>query len=369
MKRICAIFLFFMLCSLFAIGNETNATEISTIEEFEQTVESKLKAFDSQFTLTYVGDTDAFKARVGKIVSEFLTKNPVFNGYITKSGYSYVITNNVVEVTYTITYMGTKTQYDYVQTQVNALAKTIAAANKTQYAKVKAVNDYLAKQTEYKTVADRSHYSPYGVFKHKKAVCQGYTLAAHQLFEALGIEAQYVTGTAKGQSHAWNKVKIDGKWYNLDITWNDPVPNQPNQVLYNYFLLSDKALSATHKWDASKNAKATDTKYDFYKNTLYAVQLNQDVYYANKADNGRLYKYSIATAKNTKLSNARPMYIQAYKNTLYYSDYANSAYLTSANLQGKSAKVLVKSNVKNLAFKNNVLNYQINNTNKTLTMK
>ena len=354
---------------MMATPSDAHAEELTTIEQLQKTVESKVRAFEKKFTVTYTGDMNAFKANVGKIIPNFIEKNIEYSGYITKSAYSYLIKSDTAEVTYTVTFVGTKEQYDFVDTKVKAIAKNIAASHKTEYAKVKAVNDYLVLNTEYKVLSDRSHYSSYGVFKHQKAVCQGYAIAAHQLFKELNIQSQYVTGTAKGQAHAWNKVKIDGKWYNLDITWNDPVPNEPNQVRYNYFLLSDKAMSATHKWNAANFEKATSTTYDFFKNTLYATQINNDVYYANKADNGRLYKFSINTQKNAKLSNARPMYIQSYKNVLYFSDYANSGFLTSANLQGKAPKVLAKSNVKHLVFKNNILNYQINSSNKTFAVK
>lgn len=52
-------------------------------------------------------------------------------------------------------------------------------------------------------------------------VCEGYAKAFQLLMNACGIENIYVTGTSRNQGHAWNIVKLDGKYYNVDVTWND----------------------------------------------------------------------------------------------------------------------------------------------------
>ena len=53
------------------------------------------------------------------------------------------------------------------------------------------------------------------------------------------MEVRYVTGWA-GEAHAWNIVKVDGQWYHLDTTWNDPVfsasaGDMSDYVSYKYF--------------------------------------------------------------------------------------------------------------------------------------
>lgn len=72
------------------------------------------------------------------------------------------------------------------------------------------------------------------------------------LLEAAGVEARYISGEAGDELHAWNLVKLDGEWYHLDTTWNDPVPNQPGKVRYDYFLASDATLRADHSWEEEK---------------------------------------------------------------------------------------------------------------------
>ena len=50
------------------------------------------------------------------------------------------------------------------------------------------------------------------------------------------------------QNHIWNAVKIDGKWYHLDLTWDDPVTSDGSDVLeYNFFLITTKELENLEK--------------------------------------------------------------------------------------------------------------------------
>ena len=59
-----------------------------------------------------------------------------------------------------------------------------------------------------------------------------------------------VTGESmEGDSHAWNVVDVDGKWYNLDCTWDDPLMDPPNykNIRYNFFLVPDNWIhNVTH---------------------------------------------------------------------------------------------------------------------------
>ena len=47
-------------------------------------------------------------------------------------------------------------------------------------------------------------------------------MAFWQMADACGLEVVYVRGFAWGDEHAWNKIKLDGKWYNVDVTGEDP---------------------------------------------------------------------------------------------------------------------------------------------------
>ncbi len=57
------------------------------------------------------------------------------------------------------------------------------------------------------------------------AVCDGISLAYEYLLQQVGIEAAVIVGEAGNTAedagpHAWNIVKLDGEWYEVDLTWN-----------------------------------------------------------------------------------------------------------------------------------------------------
>lgn len=65
---------------------------------------------------------------------------------------------------------------------------------------------------------DRLVYTSYGAFVEGNSVCQGYALAFKTLMNRADIPCCYVNGTG----HAWNMVQLDGAWYYVDVTWDDP---------------------------------------------------------------------------------------------------------------------------------------------------
>lgn len=117
-----------------------------------------------------------------------------------------------------------------------------------EYDRVKAFHDYLVNNTVYGGSNDRK-YTAGGALVDGKAVCDGYAMAFDLLCYLSGIECIRVTGWAK-ESHAWNKVKVDGSWYNVDVTWDDPVSSRP-MLIYDYFLISDAAIARDHTQDAN----------------------------------------------------------------------------------------------------------------------
>lgn len=80
-------------------------------------------------------------------------------------------------------------------------------------------------------------HSVIGVFINGEAVCEGYAKAFSLLLNACGVENAYVSGTSKGEGHAWNMAQIDGNWYWYDLTWDDQ-PHIGDGIIYDYFCVS-----------------------------------------------------------------------------------------------------------------------------------
>lgn len=83
---------------------------------------------------------------------------------------------------------------------------------------------------------------------NRTGVCQAYAYGYMYIMEKLGIECYVTSSNAMG--HAWNIIEIDGSYYHVDVTWDDPVRDRFGQVGHSNFLLSDAAIKETehHDW-------------------------------------------------------------------------------------------------------------------------
>lgn len=152
------------------------------------------------------------------------------------------------------------------QAVVDAAIAFCVTDGMSDYEIAKALHDYLALNNEYDMRLYSGNvpaisYTAYGALVNRTSVCAGYALAYERLMDQVGIPCEYVTGMTTNGYHAWNIIQIDGEWYHVDVTWDDPTPDREGYVRYKYFLKSDKAMSRDHiSWEASH--ACTSTKYD-----------------------------------------------------------------------------------------------------------
>ncbi len=138
---------------------------------------------------------------------------------------------------------------------VRSIISSILYTDMSTIEKVKTVHDYLVKSTTYDTSyysKNDSHEHLSNILNEKRAVCQGYAVAFYVFMNELDIQCLLVSGYA-GEDHAWNAVKMDdGKWYFVDVTWDDPIINgsssYPNgdNLSYTYFLCTNSFISRSH---------------------------------------------------------------------------------------------------------------------------
>lgn len=101
------------------------------------------------------------------------------------------------------------------------------------------MHDALASAVTYDLTADMNQ-SAYSALVNGKSVCAGYARAYQYLLQQLGIPCYYCTGYSGGD-HAWNIVKLDDGYYNVDVTWDDA-----NTLRYDYFNKTDADFASTH---------------------------------------------------------------------------------------------------------------------------
>lgn len=126
----------------------------------------------------------------------------------------------------------------------------------TTYQNIKFVHDYLIDSIEYDQSISLSYiYNLYGALISKQCVCEGYAKAFKYLMDAMDIPCVIVSGIAtnsegKTENHAWNYVQLNGNWYAIDCTWDDPIligsGYLSNSSKYKYFLKGENDFNQTH---------------------------------------------------------------------------------------------------------------------------
>lgn len=158
-----------------------------------------------------------------------------------------------------------------IEAEVNKVLSEVTE-DMSEYEIVKYFYDYLASNVVYDEGEDNCR-DIYGVFVKKKAICGGYSKAFSYLCDKVGIETVTVTGEADGEAHMWNMVKIDGKWYNIDVTYGVTDSKTEKYVRYDYFCVTDAMLADSrtiYKQNYTYPA-ATSDEYNYYiKNGLVA---------------------------------------------------------------------------------------------------
>ncbi|MDU1325809.1 MAG: DUF4358 domain-containing protein [Clostridiales bacterium] len=135
-----------------------------------------------------------------------------------------------------------------------------------------AVHDWLVEWGSYdRTVYDNPNHSgrtgyrdPWGMLVGGYGNCLGYSSTFQLLMDLSGVECITVVGAAFGsrEDHAWNMVKLDGEWYCVDVTWDDPTGAARNGRHHRYFNVTSAYLRETdHQWDYRNVPEATAAAY------------------------------------------------------------------------------------------------------------
>jgi len=268
----------FIILLLFIITPiEASAKTYTTQEEVYSIIKKNLLAHKQEFTIEMnkatmkkIGtDSDLFALSTAKD-DKNTSKDSDYLKLSVKSwrtGWRWGSLGDTASLTFSAEYRTTVKQEKTLNTKIGSVLKALDFEAATDYKKVKAIHDYIIKRTSYDQTLKK--HTAYNALINKSSVCEGYALAAYRMFTDAGIECRIITGTAGGGSHAWNIVKVNDKWYNIDLTWDDPIMSSGEQALrYDYFLKNAKEFS-DHTRASEYNTKAFHKAYpiaqDSYK--------------------------------------------------------------------------------------------------------
>ena len=266
------------------------------------------------------------------------TYNFRFHVMDTKAGVTYLRTNTYIQVS--------SPNYPSVNSIVqNAVTRCNSETNGSDYSKALWLHDWLLEQLDYDNSLKWS--SAESALTRSSGTCQAYERAYAKLLSAAGIENAETRDTYDG--HTWNAMKLDGKWYQVDCTWDDSSENYYNfNRTHLYFALSDELMAIAHQ---GHNKIYTVEGYATPSNSLehnYFVQ-NGDAQQWVESYRNRIQEK--LNNKNTEFS------IQAdnstYPPSIYGIQNGIIAYVMNQNewfVNGKKVVLAAKTNDKQFDF-------------------
>ena len=220
----------------------TSAYGYETLDEYEKVLYNEIKRAVKEYKTTV--DASGYSEETwDKVFSIFYYQEP-----------DYFYLNPLLE-TGTLSYKTTdSTKIAQMQGEIDVATNMIVNEAKkcaNDLDRVKLIHDIIIKNNDFHKDGGGS-YAPsiYAGLVTRTPQCEGYAKTFTYLCRKCGLEAITITGNvSNGLSHAWNKVNVDGDWYCVDCTRDDPILDTPDPkyIRYNYFMVPDAwILDKTH---------------------------------------------------------------------------------------------------------------------------
>ena len=217
--------------------------------------------------------------------------------------------------------------------ETNAAIEALVAKTKgmNDFEKALYVHDYIILNCEYDLdllnliKADGTldgevyseRYTEYSVLVNGTGICGSYALAYRAVMNACGVECLYLS--SKAMNHAWNMIKLDGKWYHVDCCWDDPTPDRYGEARRTYFLRTDDEIMELNHYSWTPNEyKATSSKYSAmprYADTVQKYE-NGSWYFL---ESGSLYKADSCGNNRSLVSPMTATTFDVESGEIYYS--------------------------------------------------
>ncbi len=243
-----------------------NLTYDQKLERIYDLIVKALKNVEEQVILPVLGTGDDSRIVFG-IIEKIILDNPEIMFY---EGGRYRSDGQL-----TLKYSKSR---DFILSAVQTTIRTadeildeIIQPGMNDFEKELAIHDYIVNNCRYdienlkEGTSPPEDYTAYGVLVNGMAVCEGYAKAMKLMLDRVNIPSLVVAGYSKGERHAWNIVCLDGEYYHVDATWNDPVMAGGEQILSHvYFNLTDQDIQRDHSWDRAAYPQCYGTTYNYY---------------------------------------------------------------------------------------------------------
>lgn len=149
-------------------------------------------------------------------------------------------------------------QYEQAKAEAQRRVNELVDDSMSVDEQIAAIHDDIiihCRYTDEQAATDPSLFQAAGVLLAGKGVCTGYSRALMMMAEAAGIPALYVS--AETMNHGWNYVRFDDGWHHIDVTWDDPLPDQGQTASATYLHMDEAAFFAAgdHELTAAEQEK------------------------------------------------------------------------------------------------------------------
>ena len=146
-------------------------------------------------------------------------------------------------------------EIELINEKVEEIVKSEVKDEKDKKKIIRKIHDYIISHTKYDkertdhNVINYLSNTAYGVLFQGYGICSGYADTMAIFLDYFDIPNYKVSS----ENHVWNAVMLDGKWYRLDLTWDDPIISTGEQIVDDtYFLITTEELK-----------KQTDNQHHF----------------------------------------------------------------------------------------------------------
>lgn len=158
-------------------------------------------------------------------------------------------------------------------------------------------------------------YKKFALLVNGKGVCGTYGEAYEYIMNKIGVKCIYLS--SKDMNHAWNLIQLNGEWYHVDCTWDDPVKDRIGLSRYEYFLINDDEIEEKEHFSWVPD---TNTSVSTVYSNIPRGDTNKVAYGENKwcyLSGSKLYISNLYGEEKTLISNKSYNAFDIYENYVY----------------------------------------------------
>ncbi|MBQ7608988.1 MAG: hypothetical protein IJU76_13640 [Desulfovibrionaceae bacterium] len=177
---------------------------------------------------------------------------------------------------------------------------------------------YVSYYTKSATKGMPRHATALGAFLDRRANCQGYCDAFSMLCRMYGLNVDMQSGLTGKQRHVWNVVEHNGRWYAVDVTWDDNDAAQKKGIQFvshKYFNAPAEIIRTTHTWEKINETKRIEPYLD--ENYFYLTQEVNDTTFGYFFSNP---KDAVQFISDALIRNKKSIRVMAVRNDKRFDD-------------------------------------------------